>query len=66
MKNIFYSLLFLFAMPLLGNAQANENLMYSSGRIYVVVAVLLAIFIGIIFYLIKIDRKIDKLKKGDH
>lgn len=60
--NIFFVLMF----PLLSSAQAKENIMYSSGRIYVVIAVLVTIFIGIIFYLIKIDRKITKLKKGDN
>ena len=53
-------------MPFLASAQAKENLMYSSGRIYVVVAVLLTIFVGIIFYMIKIDIKISRLKKDDH
>jgi CcmD family protein len=34
-----------------------------SGKIYVVVTVLSVIFIGIIVYLISIDRKISKLEK---
>ena len=37
--------------------------MRSSGKIYVVVAVLSIIFIGITTYLILIDRKISKLEK---
>ena len=36
-----------------------------NGKIYVVVAVLLTIFAGIIFYLVRLDRKITKLEKGD-
>lgn len=36
----------------------------SSGKIYVVVAVILVIFAGIILYLIRLDRKISKLE--DH
>mgnify|MGYP001582542088 CR=1 FL=1 len=35
----------------------------SSGKIYVVVGVLSVIFIGIIIYLINIDRKISKMEK---
>jgi uncharacterized integral membrane protein len=35
----------------------------SNGKIYVVVAVILTIFAGIIFYLIRLDRKISKLEK---
>lgn len=65
MNRLFCTIL-LFSMPVLGIAQSGENIMYSSGRIYVVIAVLLTIFIGIILYLIKIDRKISKLKKGNH
>ncbi len=35
----------------------------SSGKIYVVVGVLVIIFIGILTYLIHIDKKISKLEK---
>ncbi|WP_118196287.1 CcmD family protein [Albibacterium indicum] len=35
----------------------------SSGKIYVVVLVLLVIFIGFIIYLITIDRRIGKLER---
>ena len=35
----------------------------SNGKIYVVVAVILIIFAGIIIYLIRLDRKISKLEK---
>jgi CcmD family protein len=37
--------------------------MRADGKIYVVVAVLLAIFIGLFVYLISIDRKLSKLEK---
>ena len=39
------------------------NPMYESGKIYVVVAVLVVIFIGIVVYLVIIDRKVSKLEK---
>ena len=35
----------------------------SNGKIYVVVAVMLTIFAGIIFYLIRLDRKVTQLEK---
>jgi hypothetical protein len=35
----------------------------SNGKIYVVVAVILTIFAGIIAYLIRLDRKITRLEK---
>lgn len=44
-------------------AQDMADEMRSNGKIYVVVAVLTAIFIGIILYLIRLDRKISKLEK---
>ena len=37
--------------------------MRSNGKIYVVVAVILAIFLGIILYLFRLDRKISRLEK---
>lgn len=37
--------------------------LYQSGKIYVVVCVISIIFIGIIGYLVMLDRKISKLEK---
>jgi hypothetical protein len=39
--------------------------MRSNGKIYVVLAVILTIFAGIIFYLVRLDRKISKLESTD-
>lgn len=39
------------------------DLMRADGKIYVVVAVLLIIFFGLIVYLINLDRKVSKLEK---
>jgi len=36
-----------------------------NGKIYVVVAVIITIFIGIILYLIRLDRKISKLENNN-
>jgi hypothetical protein len=38
--------------------------MRSNGRIYVVVAVALTILIGLILYVLRLDRKISKMEKG--
>jgi hypothetical protein len=38
--------------------------MRSNGRIYVVVAVVLTILVGLILYLVRVDRKISKLERG--
>lgn len=37
--------------------------MRSSGRIYVVIAVMTTILVGLFLYLIRLDRKISKLEK---
>jgi hypothetical protein len=39
------------------------GLMRSNGKIYVVVAVLLIILIGLFIYLINLDRKLSRLEK---
>ncbi|HEX8314729.1 MAG TPA: CcmD family protein [Flavisolibacter sp.] len=40
--------------------------MRSNGKIYVVVAVIVTIFAGIILYLIRLDRKLTKLEKNHY
>jgi CcmD family protein len=37
--------------------------MRSNGRIYVVVAVVLTILIGLVLYVVRLDKKISKLEK---
>jgi CcmD family protein len=37
--------------------------MRHNGKIYVVVSVILIIFIGLILYLVRLDRKISRLEK---
>lgn len=46
---------------LLAQAEGND-FMRSIGKIYVVVAVIIAVFIGIVFFLIYLDRKLTKLE----
>jgi len=57
-----------FFLSLITFAQETEQVemadeMRASGKIYVVVAVLVTVFIGIVIYLIRIDRKVSKLEK---
>ena len=40
------------------------DVMRSNGKIYVVVAVILTIFIMLVIYLIRLDRKMTKLEKN--
>lgn len=44
-------------------AQEMATEMRSNGKIYVVVAVLVTVLIGIILYLIRLDRKLTRLEK---
>jgi len=61
-RKIFLSFLLLICNFVLF-AQSMADEMRSNGKIYVVVAVLTTIFIGIILYLIRLDRKLTKLEK---
>jgi len=64
----FLQLIFFFLFPALAFAQAENStiemadLMRSNGKIYVVVAVLLVIFLGLAIFLFSIDRKVSKLE----
>lgn len=40
--------------------------MRENGKIYVVVAVILTIFAGIIIYLVRLDKKISRLEKENN
>lgn len=58
-----------FLLALTGSAQETaHNIppaddMHSSGKIYVVVTIMAIIFIGIIGYLVSIDRKVTRIEK---
>jgi len=55
----------LLLLPRLLQAQPIEmaDTMRSEGKIYVVVTILLVIFVGIIGYLVMLDRKISRIEK---
>lgn len=53
----------LLAQP--NNVQMADT-MRSNGKIYVVVAVIVTIFAGILLYLIRLDRKLTKLEKNHY
>ncbi|MEN8928723.1 MAG: CcmD family protein [Flavobacteriales bacterium] len=57
------SFIALISKATLAQDSAIEQTFHESGKINVVVAVVTVIFIGLIFYLIKLDRKISKLEK---
>jgi multisubunit Na+/H+ antiporter MnhB subunit len=51
-------------LTIAANAQPKEDdFMRSNGKIYVVVAVVVTIVIGLFIYLLTLDRKISKIEK---
>jgi uncharacterized membrane protein len=67
MNKLNKSLLLLFALSTTNLLHAQEetmaNTMRSNGKIYVVVAVLTTILLGLLAYVIRLDKKISKLEK---
>ena len=67
-KYFILNVLFLFmSSAQLFSQTANTEpvgVMTSNGKIYVVVAVVVTILLGMVFYLISLDRKISKLEKN--
>ena len=60
------SLLLFFHLAVLAQEKEEVEMadaMRENGRIYVVVAVVITIFIGLIIYLVRLDRKITNLEK---
>lgn len=60
---IFACLNFLATFAQAGNGVEMATGLRSSGKIYVVVIVLLVIFVGFMIYLFTIDRRVGKLEK---
>jgi len=59
MKNLFLTLTATAPISLLAQS---ENFMYNEGKIYVVIAVIAIIFLGLAGYLYRMDRKISALE----
>lgn len=56
---LYFQLVFISSIA----AQSNHpDFMQSMGKIYVVVAVIITIFIGIVLYLLSLQKKIQKLE----
>lgn len=50
--------------PLQSNANVEmADVMRQDGKIYIVVAVLVSILLGVLFYLISLDKKVSRLEK---
>ena len=69
-KKIYLTVALVFFSVVVFAQTSNEptemaDVMRSNGKIYVVTAVILTIFAGILIYLIRIDRKMKRLEKGE-
>lgn len=65
-KSKIFSLIFVFLTTILttANAQAESaDFMRSIGKIYAVVAVIVLIFIGLLLFLIYLERKVTRIEK---
>ena len=63
MKKYFTTLaLFFLCLTNLLAQDADPDFMRSMGKMYVVVAVIVVIFLGIVLYVARLDRKITKLE----
>ncbi|MEW6467425.1 MAG: CcmD family protein [Bacteroidota bacterium] len=65
MKKTLFLFVFLYSFLAASAQEGPEmaDLMYSNGKIYVVVGVILLIFAGIIAYLVAIDRKVSRVER---
>lgn len=65
MKSIITTLIccLLMASPAIAQEVEMADIMRSNGKIYVVVAVMAAIFIGLSIYLYRIDQRVKKLEE---
>lgn len=68
MKKALLTPLFILCLQLIAQAQEVEMAtdLRSSGKIYIVVAVLCVLFIGLAIYLFTIDNKVTKIEKEIH
>ena len=56
------NLIFIFSTTILNAQNDGGDFMRNTGKINVVVGVLLIVFIGIIIFLVNLDRKLTKLE----
>jgi len=64
MRRVIFILYFLLFTLIVNAKESTGNIMRDNGKIYVVIAVMLAILAGLVLYLVRLDRKISKLEKN--
>ncbi len=56
----------LFSLAAKAQTESSTDLMRSNGKIFVVMAVVVLILVGLFIYLFSIDKKITRLEKDIH
>ena len=64
-KSKMIKIISLLLLPFLATAQqqANDDFFTNIGKIYVVLAVICILFLGIVSYMVYLERKINRLEK---
>lgn len=55
-------LLLMIVIPQLMSAQASQDFLRSTGKIYSVVLALVIMFLGIVFYVWRLDKKVKQME----
>lgn len=61
-NRILTALFLLFSITTLPAQSGSADFMRSMGKMYVVVAVIIAVFIGIVLFLVLLDRRLTKIE----
>ncbi|MFY9464892.1 MAG: CcmD family protein [Sediminibacterium sp.] len=64
-KYMLLAVAFLVAVSARAQEVPSADLMRSNGKIFVVVAVVVTILVGLFIYVFAIDRKLSRLEKGE-
>jgi CcmD family protein len=63
LNRIFFTIVLMSAISLpAAFAEGNRDFMRETGKINVVVAVILVIFLGIVWYLVRLERRLTKIE----
>jgi heme/copper-type cytochrome/quinol oxidase subunit 2 len=65
-KSFLFLTLLLLQCNIAFSNNENQDFMHSIGKIYVVVAVIVATFVGLAAFMIYLDRKISRLEKANN
>lgn len=59
----YFTLFTISLMPVFLHAQSSLDFLRSTGKIYAVVFTVIVLFLGIVFYVWRLDRRVSKMEK---